>query len=124
MASGSLTSSVGIDQALLGIGAEIHRVGDAIACRQALYAITDCLDATDTLHTDHRGQVTDRVHAAAAINIDVVQTTGGLLQAYLARAWSADRDLFPLQYFGSASLMNSNCSCHAQLSAEKNRTMP
>ncbi len=86
---------VGIDQARLGVSAETHRVSHAIADGDEIDAVTDRLDLADRFHAQHRRQVTDRIQAAAAVHVDIIQAAGFLLQAYLARTGLAHFDFFP-----------------------------
>ncbi len=114
----------GVDHARLGVGAEIHRVGDAVADREIADAVAERLDLADRFHAEDRRQVTDRVQAGAAVDVDVVEPAGALLQADLAGAGLADLDFFPAQHFGAAGLVDANRPGHVDLLVQIARRCP
>ena len=101
-----LDHPVRCDQSCFGIGADHRCVGDPVARFQMGDAVADRIDDSRGLHARHERQ-RQRIKAGAVIDIDVVQPHCGLLQPDLAGTRRADLDLFPLQHFGTAGLMDS-----------------
>ena len=109
---GQLHGTVGRHQALLRVGAHGIGVGDAVARLELSYATADIRDFTGAFHAHHGGQVRQGIEAAALIGIDIVEAHGVVLDADLAGARLADVDVLPLEFFGSAMLVDADCFDH------------
>ena len=99
--SGSLTSRSAGDQPLLGIGADLHLVDDAVARLEAGDARPDRLDLAGRLRAgDQRIAARRLVDALAVIDVDEVDADRELAEPDLARSRLADLDLDPFHDLG------------------------
>src|SRR5208337_4984728 len=96
-----------LDVALLGVGAERHRIGDAVARLEVRYPRTDLDDLARALGA-RRERQRRRIEAGALINIDEVDADRVLPEPDLALARLRQLDLLELHDLLSACLMNAN----------------
>ena len=89
-------------------------VCDAIAGLDVADAGPDCLDYTGAFAAETRRQ-RELIQPATLISIDVIEPDRGLAHARFAGCGIADRDLLPLQHFGTAGLVNANGMRHRLL---------
>ena len=98
----------GRDVAGLGIGALEHGIGDAIADLFVGHTRADGFDDPGGFHADDFREVVERVKARAQIDVDEVETAGGLANADLAGGGIADLDVLVFEDFGSAGFVDAD----------------
>jgi hypothetical protein len=107
-AVGQLEQAIGRDQARFGIGTDRRAaIGDAVAGLQIGHAGSDFLDHAGRLTAQAAGQL-GRIGARAVVDVDKIQSNGGVADARLPWPRIADLDLFPDQNFGTAGFMKAD----------------
>ena len=82
---GQVDHTLGVDHDLLGIGAGGAGIGDALADTEIGDALTERIDHARALLAEGEGERGRLVSAGAEIDVDEVDTDGGLADADLAR---------------------------------------
>src|SRR6185312_3222589 len=98
------------------ITSERSRISDAIALFHAGDAVANRLDDPCAFDSRREGQVL-LVEAGPMIDVDEVETRRFLANLELARSGFSNVDLLPLEDFGTAVLMDSECVGHAAYNA-------
>ena len=113
MPSGDPENPAGVDQALRRIGAELRRIGDAIAGLQVRDALAHRLDhARGFAAEDGRKSVGNLVEAAPVVGVEEIQADRLMPDAGLSRAGRADFHILEAERVGPAIGMDPHSLRH------------
>ena len=121
---GVRTSPVRRDDPLLGVGAEGARVGDAVPDREIGHSLAEREDLARAFHPGRERKRGRRIEPRPEVDVDVVETDGGLTDAGFAGTRLADRHFLEAHDFGAAGLVDLDGSGHSGFSLKWTGSAP